>query len=143
MKATELLKKDHHAINALFDQYEKARGDDVKTEVFRRLKQELDLHSQIEQEVFYPALQMRPGVREALEEHHVVDGLLSELADMSVDAQFDAKMKVLRENVEHHMKEEEHVLFADAKKHLSPQRLEELGVLLEEHRRLLEKSPIP
>jgi len=145
MKATELLKRDHRAVQALFDQYGKARPAE-KAEIFRRLKQELDLHTRIEEDVFYPALhKARPGakVREALEEHHVVDALLSELADLSIGEVFDAKMKVLRENVEHHVKEEEREMFEDAKKSFSPTKLEELGMQLEQHRKLLERSPIP
>ena len=116
MNAIELLKKDHQKVAGLFKQYESA-GDDApskKEELFRRIKQELDIHARIEEEIYYPAAKQVPDeetrelVAEAAEEHKQVKTLLAELDGMDAeDERFDAKMKVLKEDVEHHVEEEE------------------------------------
>ncbi|HEY7727087.1 MAG TPA: hemerythrin domain-containing protein [Candidatus Eisenbacteria bacterium] len=143
MNAIELLKKDHQKVAGLFKQYESA-GEDAATEkeeLFRRIKRELDIHARIEEEIFYPAARQVPLeearelVAEAHEEHKQVKTLLAELDGIDAeDEQFDAKMKVLKEDVEHHVEEEEDELFPKVKKGLGRDRLEDLGRQLEYRR---------
>ena len=120
-RATEVLKTDHAKVKGLFRDYEKLGDGAVvgKQKVFDRIKKELDVHAAIEEEIFYPAIaelgeekEAEETVREALEEHKIVKTLLAELAGLSSeDEAFDAKMKVLSENVEHHADEEEDEMF--------------------------------
>jgi hypothetical protein len=101
------------------------------------------VHETIEEQVFYPAFkeaaqrdedeEAKELVAESREEHHVVDLLIDELQDVDLDAaDFDAKMKVLKENVEHHIREEEEQMFTDAEKMLSRAKLDELGEVMQE-----------
>jgi len=120
-RATEVLKSDHATVKGLFRDYEKLGGGAVsgKQRLFDRLKKELEVHAAIEEEIFYPAVaelgeekDAEETVREALEEHKIVRTLLAELSGLGPeDEAFDAKMKVLSENVEHHADEEEDEMF--------------------------------
>ncbi len=135
MDAFELLKKDHQKVSQLFSEIESASGE-AKTRLFKQLKAELDLHAHIEETVLYPALEKTDEAREitleAYEEHKVVKDLLGDLAGArSINEQWDAKLTVLKENVEHHVKEEEGELFNQARKALSEERIETLGADLE------------
>ena len=140
MEATALLKKDHAAVKALFKKYEAAgdHAERTKQSLFDQIKAELDVHAAIEEQIFYPAVQegrsaeAKDMVLEALEEHKVVKTLLEEIAALTpADDEFDAKMKVLRENVEHHADEEEKEMFPEAKKQLSEDVRNELGTRME------------
>ena len=131
MNPFQLLKNDHKIVSGLFDQIESASGKS-KTELFTRLKSELDVHAHIEEKIFYPALENKPEAREitleAYEEHKVVKDLLAELASgRAADDEWDAKLKVLRENVDHHVEEEEGELFDKANDALSDDELERIG----------------
>jgi hypothetical protein len=136
ISATKLLKKDHDTVRDLFKQYEDAgeRAYQTKKQIVERISDELDIHAQIEEKIFYQAFRNVPEkepkklVRESFEEHLIVKRLIAELAEMGPqDAQFDAKVTVLKESVEHHAGEEERELFPDAQKLFSDERLEELG----------------
>jgi hemerythrin-like domain-containing protein len=151
MKATQLLKHDHDTVKELFKEYEEAgdRAYSQKTDLFEEIERELTLHATIEEELFYPELQKvrsseaRDLVAEANEEHAVVKRLLAELAELDADdEQFDAKMKVMMENVKHHIKEEESELFDQAEKHLSAERLEDLGAKLESRKDALQTANV-
>ena len=140
MKATTLLKKDHDTVRDLFKQYEKAgdRAFQTKKDLFEQVKTELEIHAAIEEEIFYPAFkrirekEAKEIVLEAFEEHAVVKDLLEQLSEMSPeDETFDAKFKVMQENVEHHAEEEEDEMFPEANKNLSNEVLEELGARME------------
>lgn len=140
MEATKLLKSDHDEVRALFKEYEKAgdRAMGKKAKLFEQIRDALTVHAKIEEEVFYPAVkaarseEAKDEVREATEEHKIVKTLLSELEKMKPsDEQFDAKVKVLMESVEHHAGEEEKEMFKQARKHLSKDRLEMLGEEME------------
>lgn len=119
-KATALLKEDHQKVKKLFSEFEKldvARDSD-RAELFDQIRKELTVHAQIEEEIFYPAVERAEDeeaddlVREAHEEHRIVKTLLEELAALSpADSQFDAKIKVLKENVLHHAEEEQDEIF--------------------------------
>jgi hypothetical protein len=131
MNPFQLLKNDHKIVSGLFDQIESASGR-TKTQLFNRLKSELDVHALIEEKVFYPALENKKESREitleAYEEHKVVKDLLADLSNGSAaDDEWDAKLKVLRENVDHHVEEEEGELFDKANDVLSDEDLDRLG----------------
>jgi hypothetical protein len=131
MDAFELLKADHKKVAELFDQMENASGR-RKLDVFKRIKSELELHTHVEETIFYPALEKPEPTHdltlEAYEEHKVVKTLLAELsAAGSATEEWQAKAKVLRENVEHHVDEEENELFDKAEDALTDEEIEELG----------------
>lgn len=135
MDAFELLKKDHKKVSQLFKEVEAASGQ-AKKQIFSRLKTELDVHANIEERIFYPVLENKDEARditlEAYEEHKVVKDLLAELdSGNSPEDEWDAKLTVLKENVEHHVEEEEGELFSKARQVLSRQEIEELGVEME------------
>jgi iron-sulfur cluster repair protein YtfE (RIC family) len=119
-KATQMLKEDHRNVKKLFAKYEQL-GDNartLKTELFETIKDELTVHATIEEEIFYPSLEesedpdAREMINEAHEEHEIVKTLLEELSVLEAGSdEFDAKMKVLSENVEHHAQEEESEIF--------------------------------
>ena len=131
MDAFELLKTDHKKVAELFDLLETASGK-RKLDVFKRIKGELEVHTHIEETVFYPALEKPEETHdltlEAYEEHNVVKSLLAELSGArSATDEWQAKAKVLRENVEHHVDEEENELFDKADDALSDEEIEALG----------------
>ena len=147
MDPIALLKKDHDEVEELFEQYDKA-GDEAyahKQTLFAEIREALRVHMDIEETIFYPAVkavrdeELKDEVREADEEHHLVKILLGELSKMTPkDEQFDAKMTVLKENIEHHVEEEETELLPDAKKALSAELLEQLGDEMEERKESLQ-----
>jgi hemerythrin superfamily protein len=133
MDATTLLKKDHDAVRQLFRDFREADAE-ARPIVFRTIRQVLKTHSRVEEQVFYPAVMRvrvepaREAVRDALEHHHVVDGLLAELDQLDPeDARYGEKMRSLQESVERHIDEEEDAMFAQARIHLTDERLERLG----------------
>ena len=135
MDAFELLKTDHKKVADIFSAIESASGQ-AKKRLFTRLKSELDLHAHIEEKFLYPALENKQPARdltlEAYEEHKIVKELLGELASYGApDDEWDAKLKVLKENVEHHVEEEEGELFDKAEDVLSEEQIEQLGNKME------------
>ena len=135
MDAFELLKADHRKVEELFSQLESASGKQ-KLQVFQQIKSELELHTHIEEKIFYPALEDPEETHdltlEAYEEHAVVKNLLKELdkAKTATD-QWEAQAKVLQENVEHHVEEEENELFPKAESALGEEEIEALGEQME------------
>lgn len=127
MDAVKLLKDDHKKVKELFRQYEKAgdRAHEKKQRIAEQVFAELEVHTKLEEDIFYPAVQAKGTkdqkelVAEGLEEHHVVDVLIGELKALNPEnEQYDAKFKVLMENVEHHIEEEEGEMLPDAEKKL-------------------------
>jgi DUF438 domain-containing protein len=138
MDAFTLLKNDHNKVAALFEQIEPTTERAVKTreEAFGKLKEELDIHAHIEEKILYPVLKKEGETRditfEGVEEHHVIKMLLAELATMAVDSEeWTAKAKVLQENVEHHVEEEETKMFKLGREVLTKEQIEDLGTRLE------------
>jgi len=138
MDAITLLKNDHEKVSAIFEKLEPTTERALKTreELFAKLKAELDVHAHIEETIFYPAIKDAAETRaitlEGYEEHHVVKILLSELASMPVDTeQWTAKLKVLKENVEHHVEEEEDEMFKSVRKILTKEEIDNLGARME------------
>ena len=121
--AIALLKEDHRKVEELFAQFEKARGDGRKQSLAEEICLELTVHAQIEEEIFYPACEGKVEedlLKEAYVEHDGAKVLIAEIAAGGPDDDFyDAKVKVLQEQIEHHVKEEEKRLegmFAQARK---------------------------
>ena len=142
MNAFQLLKEDHQKVSGIFQQLEPTteRAEKTRTELFARLKEELDVHARIEEAVFYPAIKQaaetREIVLEGFEEHHVIKMLLKELEGMPVDTeQWAAKCKVLQENVEHHVEEEEGEMFQKARDVLTEEQINDLGARMEEEKK--------
>ncbi|HEY6420750.1 MAG TPA: hemerythrin domain-containing protein [Candidatus Binataceae bacterium] len=149
--AVSLLKKDHETVGKLFKEVEQAEhgssAHKKKAEIFGQIKMALEIHATIEEEIFYPAVkqarseQVKDEVREAYEEHKQIKSLLAQLAGTAPsDETYDMKLKVLKEDVEHHVKEEEGEMFPDAKKYLGEKRLEALGEQLEARKQELAKG---
>lgn len=138
MKATDLLKRQHKQVKALFKKVEKTEDARQRRQLLDQITQELQMHTRIEEEIFYPAVREVPSkkahemIDEAFEEHHVVDLVLKELPEVNVeDERFDAKVTVLSELVVHHADEEEKEMFKLAQK-LGNEELKELGARMEE-----------
>jgi hypothetical protein len=134
MNAVTMLEDDHKKMRGLLDDLESTteRGIKTREELFSTIKGELTLHETIEEEIFYPALKAHPKaqdiVLEGYEEHHVVDLVMAELEDLPVDDEsWGAKAKVMKENVEHHMEEEEGDMFKQARAIFDRRELEMLG----------------
>ena len=147
MNAFQLLKEDHQKVSGIFQQLEPTteRAEKTRTELFARLKDELDIHARIEETIFYPAIKQaaetREIVLEGFEEHHVIKMLLKELEAMPVDTeQWSAKLKVLQENVEHHVEEEEGEMFQKARQVLGEDQINELGARMEEEKKRLQQQ---
>ncbi len=142
MNAFESLKSDHERVAGIMEKIDATTERALKTreELFAQLKGELDLHAEIEEQIFYPAIEEAEETREitleAYEEHNLVKQLLAELeAEPKDDEKWTAKFTVLKENVEHHVEEEEGEMFKKARKVLSQDEAEELGAQLEEAKR--------
>lgn len=123
MNATQLLAADHRKVEELFESYEKARGEDRKRKLAQQICLELKIHAQIEEEIFYPAVKGAVDeelLNEAYVEHDGAKVLIQEIEAGGPDEAFyDAKVKVLSEQIEHHVYEEERMndsMFAQARK---------------------------
>jgi hypothetical protein len=141
MNALTLLKTDHDKVKKLLDELEKTteRGVKTRAELFATIKGELIVHETIEEEIFYPALMEKAKTRditlEGYEEHHVVDLLMGELEELDVsDETWGAKAIVMKENVEHHIEEEEGEMFKQARRVFDRQELEDLGERMAERK---------
>jgi hemerythrin superfamily protein len=134
MKATDLLKQQHREVEELFERIENAEAREKKA-LFEELATNLVAHDAIEREIFYPACERQMGdeeiLREALVEHGLVEFTLFQADRETRDEDaLDARIKVLKDIVEHHVEEEEKELFPKVEKALSGQ-LEQLGAAME------------
>lgn len=121
--AIKLLTTDHRTVEGLFEDYEKARGASAKQKLAHQICTELKIHSTIEEEIFYPALRGKIEddlLDEAVVEHDGAKVLINDIEAAEPNEEFyDAKVKVLQEQIEHHVKEEEKQrdsMFAQARK---------------------------
>ena len=109
--AIKLLSADHREVEQLFEQFEKAKGDEKKEQIARQICTELKVHAMIEEEIFYPARRGKiddDDIDEALVEHDSAKVLMNEIEAGGAETNFfEAKVKVLQEEIEHHIKEEE------------------------------------
>jgi len=139
MNPFNLLKSDHEKVAGILESIDETteRAAKGREDLFARLKQELDVHTRIEEDIFYPALEDSEETRdvtlEAYEEHNLVKKLLAELEAAPKDTEeWTAKFTVLKENIEHHVEEEEGEMFKKAQKVLSKDEIETLGDRLQE-----------
>jgi len=119
--AVAMLKADHKKVSELFEQFEKSRSPSKKRALVIEICMELTVHTQLEEEIFYPAvkaaLRDKELVPEATVEHASVKDLISQVRDAEPDGEeYDAKVKVMSEYVKHHVKEEQNEMFPRAKK---------------------------
>jgi hemerythrin-like domain-containing protein len=135
MDALKLMKTEHDMFKDLLTKLDETTERAVKTrqETFARLKAELVSHEEMEEQIFYPALQearkkAKDIVLEGYEEHHVADLIVAELSSLPVDEeQWSAKLSVLKESIEHHIEEEEGEMFEHARKAFDAKELDALG----------------
>jgi hemerythrin superfamily protein len=134
MNALELLKADHDKVKKLLTEGDRTteRAEKTRTELFATIKRELTVHEEIEEKIFYPALREHPKAKdivlEAYEEHNVVDTVMAELEQTDVtDETWAAKFTVMKENLEHHIEEEEGEMFKQARSVFDSGELTELG----------------
>ena len=118
--ATALLKADHKLVAALFTDYEATNSTAKKKQLVTQICMQLTIHAQVEEEIFYPAVQKalkdHELVPEATVEHATLKELIAQIKGIEPDGEmFDAKVKVLSEYVKHHVKEEEGEMFPEAK----------------------------
>jgi hemerythrin superfamily protein len=138
MDAIKLLKADHDKVKGLLNELESTteRGVKTRAELFSTIKGELTLHEIVEEEIFYPELKAHPKaediVLEGYEEHHVVDLLMGELEALDVsDETWGPKAIVMKENIEHHIEEEEGEMFPKARQVFDSAELDDLGQRME------------
>lgn len=150
MDAIQLLKADHKKVRGLLEDLAKttARGEKSRTDLLAKITMELEVHTKIEDEIFYPAFKEAGKKNDdskmvfgAREEHRAVGDLV--LPDLNKTPagteQFSGRAKVLKELVEHHIKEEEGDMFPRAKILMSKEELETLGEKLAARKQLLSK----
>lgn len=119
--AMAMLKADHKLVSSLFDAFEKTKSDARKTSIVAQICRELTVHTQIEEEIFYPAvkaaLRDKELVPEATVEHASVKNLIAAVKGKAPFGEmYDANVKVMGEFVKHHVKEEEKQMFPKARK---------------------------
>lgn len=146
--AITMLKADHANVKRLLRELSETSENAVKQRerLVSRIEQELKTHAQLEEEVFYPAFKARTQntdaedlFYEAAEEHHLVDMVLPALKAANPKShEFGAKAKVLKDLVEHHVREEEGQMFAQARRVFSDEQLTELGKLMQERKDSIE-----
>ncbi len=141
MNAVELLKADHEVVAKLFENV-KAADEAEHPQILTKIKNELDVHTHIEETIFYPKLleegneELVEIVREGIEEHRQVKMFLRELDALAEDSdKFEAKLKVLMEDVEHHVEEEEGEMFPLVEDQFDSDVLDELGAAMEEEKK--------
>ena len=148
MNAVKMLKADHDRVQKLFKEFEAAgeRAYEKKRGIAEEVFTELEIHTKLEEEIFYPAVQARADkegeelLAESLQEHHVVDVLMGEMRKLDPgNDEYQAKFQVLMENVEHHIEEEEGEMFPMASERLGDT-LDSLGTKMEERKQELQTS---
>ena len=145
MKVTVLLRNEHENLKSLFNKYKKpVRNGNGRKELFNDIRREILVHTQMEIEIFYPALSGTSSttaaslVSDAVETHRAIERLLEELGGMNPsDRTFETKMAHLMDEVVRHVEKEEEEVFDEARKNLPEYRLEELGLEMEDRRKIL------
>jgi hypothetical protein len=126
-----LLRADHRRTSELFDRIEAADNTKERDALFEQLKRELRVHKEAEEATFYAALSLLPEIsdriEEALEEHVDIDELLDEFEEMDEEGSFAGQLAELREEVEHHVGEEENDIFHEARELLTEEQAERIA----------------
>lgn len=149
MNAIEMLTQQHGEVKELFEELEgaSARATKSKERIFRKIADAMAIHAAIEERLFYPESktpETEELLRESLEEHLSVKRVIADLlAAGPKDKQFDARCKVLKEQIEHHVEEEEHTLFPKVEEALSEEQLDELGDRMQQLAEQLEEQGEP
>jgi hemerythrin-like domain-containing protein len=140
--AIAMLKEDHRRVRDLFQEYQAATDPRTKRELAEEACLELETHAQLEEQIFYPAVneESEEGpalVQEAIQEHQQVKDLIAALREMGPDHhEFDARFRELMQNVEHHVEEEESQMFPLAEQDLEED-LDELKDEMQELKKAL------
>jgi hypothetical protein len=139
--ALALLKRDHDHVKKLLEELDATteRAEKTRSDKIAKLKSDLAIHEAIEEEIFYPALrehaEAKDIVLEAYEEHDVVNTIMAEIMRTPVDDEtWGAKLTVMKENLEHHIEEEEGEMFAKARDIFDGDALESLGERMQERK---------
>ena len=148
MDATELLIHDHEKVKGLFAQFERAREDaQKKSMLFEKIKDELQMHTKVEEEIFYPAVEELPierakdDIERSLQDHEEVDALLEQLQSLAPDdADFDERMAELMDAVRTHIQLEQEEVFKVAHAGLGEERLNEMGREMEEFKQSMKEG---
>lgn len=132
MDGLEMLKEDHALVAELFEQAENTENEKQKQKLFDQIATELETHTYIEEKYFYPELEQHEDFKditlEAFEEHKQVKTLIRELRALADGSEkFDAKLTVMKENVEHHVQEEEEEMFPQVREAFSQEQIEAWG----------------
>lgn len=142
----QMLKNDHENVKSMFERI-KTSDASIREQLVSEIEKAIKIHSALEEEIFYPAFReaARSGEEkqmffEAVEEHHAVDSIFPDLKTVVDEGdRFLARVKVVRELVEHHIEEEENEMFPKAQELLAA-RLDEIGARMVERRVELEKT---
>jgi hemerythrin-like domain-containing protein len=147
MDALKLLKEDHDKVKGMLEKLDSTTtaAEVTRTNGLVQLKKELTVHETIEEEILYPALKEFAKTKdialEAYEEHHVMDTIMAELdATPVADETWAAKLTVMRENLGHHIEEEEGEMFEQARKVMDEDELSELGERMASRKGELQRS---
>jgi hemerythrin superfamily protein len=136
MNAIKMLKQQHREVEKLFKQFEAAKSAEPRRKTFVEIADALAVHATIEERHFYPAVKERQTeeiLLESVEEHLEIKRVIADLLQMDAgDDQFEAKVTVLREDVEHHVEEEESDLFPKVERLFDDEALEAVGAAMEE-----------
>lgn len=136
MDALQLLQRDHRKVKILFQEAKDAKDSAQKKQIFDKIDTELEIHTHIEETVFYPAIERRDEfkemVAEALEAHDEAKTLIDKLEDLdAADDEFNSALEELIEAVEHHVEEEEGEMFPKIRELINQGELDQLGQELE------------
>jgi len=141
MDAIVLLQKDHRSLRALFKKVDKTteRSYKMREKLFKQIKKSLKLHTKLEEKYLYPLLKefklTRALAFEAFEEHDEVDYMLKQISKCDANSEvWTARFTVLKENISHHIREEEKSLFPKVKKIIPKDDLKLMGELMEEYK---------
>lgn len=146
MNAIELLKEDHDKVDKLFQKV-KANEDADHRDTFEQIKSELDMHTHIEETIFYPKIredgddELKKIIDEGIQEHHQVKMFLREISNLADESEkFQPKLKVLIEDVAHHVQEEEGKMFPMIHEQFDEYTLQMLGDEMEKQRKTFRKA---
>lgn len=139
MDVVELLKQDHETVESLLSEVKSEQGG-KRLEVLKTIRREFLLHSDVEEQIVYPAYkecmdsrEARVDVAESVDEHRLVKELIEQMLDLDPGSvQFDGKLKLLRESIQHHVKEEEQKMFPEMRQECSEDQLRTLARRVEE-----------
>ncbi len=138
MNPIELLKQDHDKVDKLFQKVKATDEESEKAELFKQIKAELEVHTHIEETIFYPYLmengdkELQDITKEGIEEHHQAKMFLREISNLSDDSEkLEPKLKVLMEDIVHHVQEEEGEMFKMCEEQFDASTLDELGSKME------------